>query len=114
MNNTFMIKKNYEFKRLFSKGKFVYGNNIHFYFLITNNSYNKFGIAISKKQGKAVSRNHIKRLIRENYKIIEKRIKTGVNILIVINNKKDIKDISFDDIKMDFENALKKADLLVG
>ena len=48
MKNTIIIKKNYEFKMLFSKGKFYYGDFIHMYIKKTNSSINKFGIAISK------------------------------------------------------------------
>ena len=71
MKKTIMIKKNYEFKILFSKGKFYHGEFIHMYIKQTNQDINKFGIAVSKKQGKAVKRNHIKRLIRENYRILK-------------------------------------------
>ena len=77
MKKTIMIKKNYEFKHLFSKGKFYYGEYIHMYIKETNQDTNKLGIAVSKKQGKAVKRNHIKRLIRENYKNLEMKMKTG-------------------------------------
>lgn len=113
MKKTIMIKKNYEFKMLFSKGKFYHGEFIHMYIKQTNQDINKFGIAVSKKQGKAVKRNHIKRLIRENYKNFESSIKTGTNILIVINKNKDIKDISFKDIEENFLRTLKKANVLV-
>jgi ribonuclease P protein component len=113
MKNTVMIKKNYEFKTLFSKGKFYYGDFIHFYIKKTNSNYNKFGIAVSKKQGKAVKRNRIKRLIRENYKNFEGRIEKGLNILIVINKNKDIKEITFKDIEDNFLRTLKKANVLV-
>lgn len=113
MKKTIMIKKNYEFKILFSKGKFYYGEFIHMYIKPTNQEINKLGIAVSKKQGKAVKRNHIKRLIRENYKNLESRIKTGTNILIVINKDKDIKDISYAQIEQNFLRTLKKADVLV-
>lgn len=113
MNNTIMLKKNYEFKRLFSKGKFIYGDNIHIYFIITGKEYNKFGIAVSKKNGKAVIRNHVKRLIREVYKIYEDNVKLGVDILIIINNKKEAKEINFYDIKNDMERAFKKAGIWV-
>ena len=68
MKNTVVIKKNHEFKTLFSKGKFYYGEIVHMYIKENNLGYNKFGIAISKKQGKAVYRNRIKRLIRYNYR----------------------------------------------
>ncbi len=113
MKKTIMIKKNYEFKILFSKGKFYHGEFIHMYIKQTNQDINKFGIAVSKKQGKAVKRNHIKRLIRENYKNFESSIKTGTNILIVINKNKDIKDISFKEIEENFLRTLKKANVLV-
>ena len=113
MKKTIMIKKNYEFKILFSKGKFYHGEFIHMYIKQTNQDINKFGIAVSKKQGKAVKRNHIKRLIRENYKNFESSIKTGTNILIVMNKNKDIKDISFKDIEENFLRTLKKANVLV-
>ena len=113
MKKTIMIKKNYEFKILFSKGKFYHGEFIHMYIKQTNQDINKFGIAVSKKQGKAVKRNHIKRLIRENYKNFESSIKTGTNILVIINKNKDIKDISFKQIEENFLRTLKKANVLV-
>lgn len=112
MKNTIMLKKNYEFKILFSKGKFYYGDYIHMYIKKNNKNYNKLGIAISKKQGKAVERNHIKRLIRENYKNFEERIEKGINILIVINKEKEIKNINFYNIQKDFYRTLKKANIL--
>ena len=113
MKNTIIIKKNYEFKNLFSKGKFYYGENIHFYIKTSTSSKNKLGIAVSSKQGKAVKRNRIKRLIRENYKEFEKGIKLGTQMLIVVNRKKDIKDINFYDIQEDFYRTLKKANVWV-
>lgn len=112
MKNTIMLKKNYEFKMLFSKGKFYYGNYIHMYIKKNNKNYNKFGIAISKKQGKAVKRNHIKRLIRENYKNFEGRLEKGINILIVINKEKKVEDINFYNIQKDFNQILERANVL--
>ncbi len=113
MKNTIMIKKNYEFKNLFSKGKFYYGEYIHMYIKQTNKNYNKLGIAVSRKQGKAVRRNRIKRLIRENYKNFESNIKKGHNFLIVINKQKNLEEISFRNIEENFIKILKKANLLV-
>ena len=113
MNNTIILKKNYEFKRLFSKGKFIYGDCIHIYFLITDKEFNRFGIAVSKKNGKAVNRNHIKRLIRESYKTLESHIKRGVDLLVIINNKKNIREINYYDIKKNMESSLKKAGILI-
>lgn len=112
MKKTIVIKKNYEFKNLFSKGKFFHGEYIHLYVLKNNCNFNKLGIAVSKKQGKAVKRNHFKRLIRENYKIIEPRLKNGYSILVVGNKNKDISEINYYDIQENMEKNLKKAGVL--
>ena len=113
MKKTVMLKKNYEFKNLFSKGKFYFGEFLHFYIKESNLNINKFGIAISKKNGKAVYRNHLKRLIRESYSRFEEYIKSGTYILVVVNKNTNIKEIKFYQIEKNFYKVLKKANLLI-
>lgn len=106
-----MIKRRYEFKILFSKGKIAYGRNLTMYVLKNKIAFNKLGIAVGKKSGRAVDRNKIKRLIRENYRLSEDFLKTGYNILISVNKKADIRKIDFYDVKKEIEKSLKKSDL---
>ena len=111
MKKTIMIKRRYEFKNLFSKGKFYYGEYINMYIQKNNKKYNKLAIAISKKQGKAVVRNHFKRLIKENYKNFEPKIDSGYNILFIINKDKTLetKNITFFNIKNNMNKLFEKS-----
>lgn len=103
MRKTVMIKRRYEFKRLFSKGKFFLGKSINMYLIENKKDYNKLAVAVSKKQGKAVVRNRFKRLIKENYRELEKNLKVGYNMLFIVNRAKmlDTKQIDYYDIKED-------------
>ena len=57
------IKKNTEFSKLFKRGKRVFSPTLTLIYFQSDSL--KMGIALSKKHGKAVVRNRIKRLIRE-------------------------------------------------
>ena len=110
MKKTVMIKRKYEFKRLFSKGKFFYGKVINMYIIANNKDYNKLAVTVSKKQGKAVVRNKFKRLIKENYRELEKSLKIGYDILFIINKRKttETKYITYYQIKEDIKKENKK------
>ena len=78
-----MLKKNYEFKNVLNRGKYYSGRYIAIFIRKNNKNINFLGIAISSKLGKAVKRNYVKRIIRENYKQIEEHIKTGYDIVFI-------------------------------
>lgn len=60
-----------------------------------------YGIAIKAKSGKAVKRNRIKRLIKENYRLNEEKCGIGNNIVFLVKKNMKINNISFKDIEID-------------
>ncbi len=121
MKNAIMLKKNYEFRRVLTKGKSYIGDNIIVYIMDNpKNTYkikyqknkNYLGLAISVKTAKAVKRNKIKRLIKENYTILEDRIELGKSIVFLWNKKSKIENANFNNIRKDLINILKKAQIL--
>lgn len=113
MKKTKMLKKNYEFKHVLSKGKYYSGENIEAFIYKSNYEYNLLGLAISTKIGKAVKRNMIKRLLRENYKKFENNIDNGYSIVFLWKKKADIKNATYNNIKNDMTIIFDKARLLV-
>ena len=116
MKKTTMLKKNYEFKAVLTKGKCFKEKQIEIFILKNNKKRNFLGIAISTKNGKAFQRNRAKRLIRESYTMLENQLIEGNNIVILINKNYDIDEITFAEVLKEmqiiFENAklLKKED----
>jgi len=106
------LKKNYEFKNVLSRGKYYSGKNIEVFIKKNNNNYNRIGIAISSKIAKATKRNKIKRLIRENYRIIENNIKTGYDMVFLWKKKVDIENANYYNMQRDIEIITKKSELI--
>lgn len=113
MKNTKMLKKNYEFKNVLNRGKYYSGKYIAIFIRKNNKKINFLGIAVSSKAGKAVKRNYVKRIIRENYKKIEEHIKTGNNIVFIWKKQQEIGQACYDYIEKDIKKVFKEADLFL-
>ena len=111
MKKTKMLKKNYEFRNVLTKGKYYSGKNIEAFIKDNNKNCNFLGLAISVKTAKAVKRNKIKRLIRENYKVLEPQIKNGKSIVFLWKKKADVKNATFYNIKNDMNSIFEKSNM---
>ena len=108
MKNTEMLKKNYEFRFVLTKGKYYSGKYIYAFCIKSNSNRNKIGIAIGTKIGKAVKRNYLKRIIKESYRLNEEKANIGNSIVFSIKNKTNIAEISFELVEKDIIEILEK------
>ena len=106
------LKKNYEFKNVLSKGKFYVGKYVTIYIKDNKKNENYIGIAVSTKIGKAVTRNKIKRLIRESYRLNKEKLKKSKDIVFLWNKNSNFKEINFSIINNEILYLLDKADMV--
>ena len=112
MKKTVMLKKNYEFRKVLSKGKYYSGEYIEALILPNVKGKNAIGIAVNTKLGTAVERNKIKRLFRESYYSFEEKIIEGQEIVFLWKKKQPIEKATFHNIQSDMKNIFDKAKIL--
>lgn len=108
MKKTEMLKKNYEFKLVLTKGKYYSGEYLESFVFNNNLEINKLGIAIKTKIGNAVKRNRIKRLIKESYRLNEDMISTGKSLIFLVKKNQELDSLEFRNIESDIRNILNK------
>lgn len=113
MKKTVMLKKNYEFRKVLSKGKYYSGEYIEALILQNLKGKNALGIAVNTKLGTAVERNKIKRLFRESYYSLEEQLVNGQEIVFLWKKKQPIENATFQNIRMDMESIFDKAKIII-
>lgn len=83
MEFTDTLKKNYEFHRLYSKGKSAVTPFLVVYARKSRRRGNRIGFTVSNKLGKAVTRNRIRRRLREIYRLHETEFLPGTELVVV-------------------------------
>ena len=77
------LKNNYEFRRLYTRGKCESSKHLVLYCRKNYRRENRFGITVTKKLGNAVKRNKIRRRLKEIYRLNEALLHTGYDLVIV-------------------------------
>lgn len=83
MKKTLSLNCNGHFLRVYKTGEVFTGRLLVLYFRKNREGINRLGITVSKKVGCAVVRNRVRRLIKENYRLNEGKIRQGYDIVIV-------------------------------
>ena len=87
MNIRNTLKKNSDFRRLYSKGKSAVTPYMAVYCRRNREGVNRLGYTVSVKLGHAVVRNRVRRRLREIYRLNAPRLKSGWDIVVVARMK---------------------------
>lgn len=81
------LKKNYEFRRLYAKGKSAVTPFLVVYARLARRETRRVGFTVSNKLGKAVVRNRVRRRLREIYRLHEAEFVPGAELVVVARGR---------------------------
>lgn len=111
MNKRQRIKKNEEFQTVFKNGK-SFANRQFVVYVFKKDQQPEFriGLSVSKKIGNAVTRNRIKRYLRQSFLELKDRVKSDMDYVIVARHQ--AAQIDFHETKKSIEHVLRIARVL--
>lgn len=83
MEFTESLKKNFQFRFVYNRGKSIANRLLVMYVVRNGTNGNRFGISVSKKVGNSVVRSRITRLLRESYRLSEHKFVSGYDIVVI-------------------------------
>ncbi len=108
MKKKFSIKKNYQFKYIFNKGKSAQGKIVKIIYTKNNKKNNRLGLCVNKNIKTVPLKNRAKRLMKEAFRNIS--LKQGYDIVMIW--KPEYIENEYVDVYKDVENIFKKLDIL--
>ncbi|MDE0469441.1 MAG: ribonuclease P protein component [Candidatus Poribacteria bacterium] len=104
------LKKRWEFQRAYQKGSKYWNRYFVIYVFHTRFDNLRLGITVSKKVGKSVQRNRVKRLIRESFRQLRPRIKVAYDIVVV--GRTEACRLTCQEARKGLSSLLRKASIL--
>ncbi|MCQ6276647.1 ribonuclease P protein component [Bacillus sp. V3B] len=111
MRKEYRIKKNKEFQEAFKKGKSVANRQFVVYTLKKpDQKHFRIGLSVSKKVGNAVTRNQIKRYVRQVFHELDGQLHNDVDYVIIA--RKPTATMDFFEIQQSLSHVLRLAHVL--
>ena len=76
------VKENYEFRRIYRKGKSLVSPQMVLYWQKNRQGQSRLGITVSTKLGHAVVRNRVRRRFRELYRLHKPEMQPGFDVIL--------------------------------
>ncbi len=111
VNKRQRIKKNEDFQKVFKKGK-SFANRQFVVYCMRKEDQQAFriGLSVSKKIGNAVTRNQIKRYIRQTFLELKDEVRQDMDYVIIARHQAATLD--FHETKKSLEHVLKIAKII--
>jgi ribonuclease P protein component len=110
MKRAVTIKENYEFRRLYQKGKSAVGSGMVIYCRKNKLGRNRLGLTASTKLGHAVVRNRARRRLREVYRLNSGQLRQGYDLILVARSR--TATVSWKELNDTFFRLCRKLELL--
>ncbi|MDD7401035.1 MAG: ribonuclease P protein component [Eubacteriales bacterium] len=110
MKSSQIIKKNYEFDRVYQRGKQCHMGPLSIFYLKRREGPTRYGYTVSRKVRGAVQRNRVKRVLRELSRAMGPETKDRYDILLL--SRSEARPGSYQKLARTYEKLLAKADLL--
>ncbi len=81
------VKENYEFRRIYRKGKSAVSPWLVLYCQKNRQGRTRLGVTVSTKLGKAVVRNRVRRRLREIWRLNQDVLQPGWDIILVARGR---------------------------
>lgn len=107
-----IIKKNIEYKSVYNCNDSISDYNLVLFVKKNNFGYNRFGFTAAKKIKKAVSRNIIRRRLKEIVRLNEFNFKEGYDIVIMA--RVNATESDYKSLEKSFNKLMRRKNLLKG
>ncbi len=108
--NLLTIKKNYQFRKVYKRGKRCYSKHLVMYYMPGEGNKNRYGFVVSKKVGKSARRSRVRRVISEAVRRMQQEIKICFDMVIVA--RKDAVNMTYHQCVSEIRQMMKKARIM--
>lgn len=110
MKRATTLKENYEFRRVYNKGKSGVSPLLVVYARANRGARNRLGVTVGAKLGHAVVRNRVRRRLREIYRLSQPQMKQGYDIVLVARSR--AVNASYRELERAYQRICEKLELL--